>query len=281
MDFPKMKNHFIICGWKDHIQDILLDILSMSETISASNIIMISNIPTEKIEELKETKNLKGIRFVRGDYFSENTLRRANVTEAKKVIILADSYESSAPSEVDSKTVMTVLTIKAIAKDVYTCVELLDKKYENYLKQAMCDEIIYTRDFGRRMIAGSTALNGISHILYELLSQEREQSRLVTCEIPKEFLGKPYKEYRTAYEAFKDTILIGILENTGSPNAMKIEALREAQKTSDVSRLVNNLQRVKQLEVNRPMLVPPDDYIIQRYSRAILLERGESNGQGK
>ena len=68
-------------------------------------------------------------------------------------------------------------------------------------------------------------------------------------------------------------VLLGILENTGSPNRIKIEALRAAQKTSDVSKLVNNLQKVKGLEINKPVLIPEDEYMLQRYAKAIILEK--------
>ncbi len=272
MDFPKMNNHFIICGWKDHMKDILLDILAVSEDITSERIIIISNVDSDRIEELKEVKELKGINFVRGDYFSESSLLRANVKEAKKVLILSDTFESAAASEVDSKTVMTVLTIKAMAKDVYTTAELLDKKYENYLKQALCDEIMFSRDFSRRMIATTTAINGMSHIVYSMLSSETD-SKLNTFGIPDEYMGKTYGEYKTSFSLRGNLVLIGVLENTGSPHRVKIEALREAQKTSDVSQLVNNLQKVKGLETNRPVLVPSDDYVLQKHSKAIVLER--------
>ena len=275
MDFPKMKDHIIICGWKDHMKDILLDILSVTEDVTADMIIIISNVDADKFEELKETRDLKGLNYVRGDYFSESALRRANVRFARKVLILSDTFESAAVSEVDSKTVMTVLTIKAMAKEVYTAAELLDKKYESYLKQAMCDEIIYSRDFSRRMLASTTVTNGMSHIMFSLLSSDEGDSRLSTVGIPEEYQGKTYGDYKEAFGAFKNSLLIGILENTGSPHRVKIEALREAQKTSDVSMLVNNLQKVKGLEVNRPFLVPPDDYVLKRHSRAIILERTE------
>ncbi|MEW5816920.1 MAG: NAD-binding protein, partial [Spirochaetota bacterium] len=228
-----------------------------------------------KIEELKESRELKSLHFVRGDYFSESALVRANVRYARKVIILADTFESAAASEVDSKAVMTVLTIKAIARDVYTCVELLDKKFENYLKQAMCDEIIFSRDFTRRMLANATVTSGMSHIIYEFLSKEESSSKLSTCDIPDGFIGKPFSDYKTSFSVVDKLILIGILENTGSPNQIKIEALREAQKTSDVSRLVINLQKVKGLEINKPVLVPKDSYIIQKHSKAIVLERND------
>lgn len=272
MDFPKMKDHYIICGWKDHMKEILHEILSVSEDISPENIIIISNVVVDKVEDLKEDKVLKGINFVRGDYFSESALERANVKSAKKVIVLADTFESAAISEVDSKTVMTVLTVKAISKDIYTCVELLDKKYENYLKQAQCDEILFASDLSRRMLANATATSGMSHIIFDLLSNE-DSTRLTTLGIPVEYVGKSFGEYRNAFSGFHDMILLGVLENTGSPNRIKIEALREAQKTSDVSKLVNNLQKVKGLEINKPILVPSDDYILQRYTRAIVLEK--------
>jgi len=273
MDFPRLKDHFIICGWKEHMNEILLDILTVSGDITSDKLVIVSNISSEKIEELKEHPQLKGLRFVRGDYFSEATLTRANVQKAQKVLILADSFESHAASEVDSKTVMTVLTIKAMSRDIYTCAELLDRKYHPYLKQAACDEVLFSRDFGRRMLATASVTNGMSHIVYELLAPDTSSSKLYTTDIPNQFFNKTFQELKSHMEKDSHKIVLGILENTGSPHAMKLEALRDAQKTSDVSRLVNNLQDVKGLEVNKPVLLPSAEYVIPRHCRAIVLER--------
>ncbi len=273
MDLSTMKKHYIICGWKDNMRDILSDMIRFSGFISSDDIVIISNVDSDKIEELKESKELRELHFVRGDYFSESVLKRASVQSAEKVIILADALESKAPSEVDSKTVMTVLTVKALSKDVYVCAELLDKKYEAYLKQSMCDEIIYVRDFTRYMLANTTANSGISHILFELVSRETNTYKLITIEVPPEFVNGKYCTYKATFEKSDNRLLLGILENTGSANRMKIEALREAQKTSDVSHLISNLQKVKTMEINKPVLLPDNDYIIPNYSRAIVLER--------
>jgi len=120
MDFKKLKNHVIVCGWKDNMKDILLDIINLSDGIASEDIVIISNVEPDKVESLKESSELQSLRFVRGDYFSDATLKRAAVESAKKVLVLADSLESHAPSEVDSKTVMTVLAVKAMARDSYT-----------------------------------------------------------------------------------------------------------------------------------------------------------------
>ena len=276
MEFSKLTGHFVLCGWKNHMKDILLDILNATEDLISEKIVIISNIESEKIEELKEVKELSGIRFVRGDYFSEGVLKRANIKDAKKILILADTFESGAVSEVDSKTVITVLTAKSMAKDVYTCAELLDRKFAAYLKSAMCDEILFSRDFSRSMIANATATNGMSHIIEQLLSKKGGQSKISTCAIPSEFIGKEFSIYKSAFGGFRNMLLLGVLENTGSPNKIKIEALRNAQKTSDISQLVTNLQHVKELEVNKPVFIPDDDYMIRDHSMAIILEKKET-----
>ena len=273
MEYRKIRDHFVICGWKDQMKEILLEILSLAEELDSDRIVLVSMVDPSRVEELREEPELKALKFVRGDFFSESVLMRANVREARKVLILADALESAAATEVDSRTVMAVLAIKSISRDIYVCAELLDRKYESYLKQAMCDEIFFSRDFTKRILARTTASSGMTHILYQLISAQDGGGTLKTVEIPQQFVNKPYADYRATFTQDGTSMLLGILENTGSPNWLKIEAIREAQKTSDVSRLVSNLQKVKTLEANRPVILPSSDYVIQQHSRAIVLER--------
>ncbi len=272
MDFSRKKDHIIICGWKEQMEDILYDIINMGQDMSSSKLVLISNVEADRVSALKETDGLKGLVFVRGDYFSEPALKRANLKRARKAIVLADTFENKTQTETDSKTVMTVFTIKSIAKDVYTCAELLDIKYENYLKHAKCDEIIFPNEFNRKILASATLINGMSNIIFEMLSNSNRTTRLLTEKIPDRYIGKKYRDFRYSFDTRGNRVLIGILENTGSPHHLKIEALREAQKTSDVSMLVENFKSVKDLQVNRPMFVPDDEYLISGHSMAIILE---------
>ena len=273
MDFPKLTGHIVICGWKGNMGDIIRDILNLSDQAQADKIVIVSNIDTEKMEALKELPELKKVKYVRGDYFSEDTLTRANIQQASKVIVLADTHESNGSSEADSKTVMTVLTIKAMARDLYVCAELIDRKYEPYLRNAMCNEILFPRDLNRQMLAGTTVTNGLANILNNLISNIESDTHISTTAIPAEFIGKRFDSFRGSFQGSSARMLIGILENTGSPNMVKMEAVREAQKTPDISKLVTNLQLVKDLSINKPVFIPADDYIIQKHSRAIVIER--------
>jgi len=169
--------------------------------------------------------------------------------------------------------VLTVLTVKSIAREVYVVAELLDKKFENYLHYVHCDEILFSKDVTRRMLANTSVVNGFSHILYELLNQDKEGCHIHTMPIPQEFVDKSFGEYRDYLRVEKQSsdVILGLLENTGNPSRLKIESLREAQKTSDISTLVGNLRHVKELSVNKPILSPHSSYVIQHATQAILL----------
>ena len=227
MDFKGLRDHLIICGWREDMKEILQDVLRASDDLDADHLVIISNVESEKVEALQNEEELHGLKFVRGDYYSEPGLQRANVREARKVVIIADALESSAVSEVDSKTVMAVLTAKSLARDVYVTAEILDRKYESYLKHVQCDEILFSRDFARQMLASSSATNGLSHVVQDLLGQGESGSRLQTFDIPLTFVNGPYSEFRKSLaDNCTNRLLLGVLVNTGSPNAMKMEALR-------------------------------------------------------
>ena len=231
------------------MKEILLYIIEESSVIHSSDILLLNNADTEQIELLREDDKLAEIKFVRGEFFAPTHLKRANISEAEKVIVLADSLQETSFSEIDSKTIMTVMTIKSISRDTYVCAELLDKKYEQNLKQASCDEILLSREMAKNIIANATMSQGMSHILNELLSGAN--TFLKTMEIPSKFIGQEYVEFLK--EVGKTgLVVLGVLENAVPVNIMKMEALREAQKTTDISRLVQNLQDVKEMSVNNP-----------------------------
>lgn len=272
MEYPKLKNHLVICGWSNRMKEILAFIIEESDELHARDIVILNNADPEMIEVLREDKLLTDIKFVRGEFFAPVHLKRANISDARKVIVLADSLIKTSFAEIDSKTIMTVMTIKSISRDTYVCAELLDKKYEGNLKQASCDEILLSREMAKNIIASATISQGMSHIIYELL--KGTDTLLKTMNIPDKFFGKPYGDFLKDVE-IGGLVVMGVLENAVPVNTMKMEALREAQKTTDISRLVQNLQDVKVMSVNNPYFAPSPDYIIKKHSLAIVIMREE------
>ena len=271
-----MDDHFIICGWKKHMAQILTTMLSSSQFFKPKDIVVIANIDPEHFEDMKmQNPFLSDVRFVRGDYYNEVMLNKANVKAAKQIFILADeSDDKSSLSEIDSKTVMAAMTIYAMNREIRICAELLDMKYERYLVGAHVDEIIYTNEYSRLILAISSDSAGISRVVNDILDMKTE-ARISTCPFPEDFVGKTFYELRVYFNENRGANLIGLVENVGSLFRHKKEALREAQKTADISQLVDNLKKVKSIVSNHPNIHPDDDYIVPKHSLAVLIQRNQ------
>jgi len=272
----RKKGHFIVCGWKSELETILENILRVNPNLKPSDIVLVNDANPEEIDHIRSLPKFKYIKYIKGDYIDEKVLQRANVKGARTALVLADSSRKFSVQEVDSRTVMTVITIDSMNKDIYTCAEIIDEKYEKYLQFANCDEIILTRELGRILISNAANASGISHIANHLLRPEI--GGLSTQKIPQQFFGKSFGDLRSHFSDTGGDIVIGLLENTGKIYYRKKEALSDAQKTADISKLVENLQRVKTIIPNSPVLNPGDDYIVKRNSKAIVVARREMNG---
>jgi voltage-gated potassium channel len=265
----KKKGHFIICGWKPELETVLEKILTIDPSLKPSDLVLVNDADPQEVDHIRSIPSFKTVKYIKGDYIDEKVLQRANVRDAKTVLILADSSKDFSLQEVDSRTVMTAITVDNMNKDVYTCAELVDEKFVKYLKLANCDEIILTREYSRELLANAASASGISHIAAELLNPMKKG--LVTVDFQASFVGKPFKDLQEHYKSGNGDIVIGLLENTGNIYNRKKEALADAQKTPDISKLVENLQSVKRIFPNNPVLNPGDDYVIKTNSKAIIV----------
>jgi voltage-gated potassium channel len=265
----KIKNHYVICGWKKDMAMVLSNIAKRKEDFAGYDVVLVCMAESEQIENLKSNILFANIHYVYGDHIDEHVLNRANIRFAKKVLVLADELGKSG-QDADSRTVMSVMSIKAISKSVYVCAEIIDQKYERYLRLSGCDEVILTNNYSKNIIADVFAKSGLAHVIGELIDVSTPVS-LTTDEIPLHFINKPYSEL-VEYFANKNKILIGLLENTGNFYDRKRLALQEAQKTPDISKLVDNLRIVKTMIPNYPVLNPDKNYLIKNFSKAVLIE---------
>jgi len=274
MDLSNYQGHHVICGWKQAMDKLLDEIVFANPKINLKRIIIIANIEPDVIELFhQQFPAYQDISILRGEHYNENLLRKANIAAASEVFILADeSSDSVSATEADSKTVMTAMTIRTISRDVHICAELLDAKFESYLKSAHVGDIIYTREYSKVLIASGFSQMGIAKVVNDLLNTHTE-AFFATERIPESFIGKPYGELREYFRKERKDNLIGIIENVGSFFERKQDALREAQKTADVSKLIENLKKAKRLENNLPNLNPEDSFVVPDHSMAVLISR--------
>ena len=272
-----MNGHFIICGWRPGFEKILKTVLKANPDISTDMIVLINEAP-EQMQLLKSHDSYKDISYVAGDFTDESTLKRACIKEAERILVISDKSKDYSELEVDSRTVLAVLTIENLNPGLYVVAELMSPKFEKHLKMAHCDEIILTQDYEQALLATASSGQGYSHVISTLISSNDADSGILIGDIPAEFVGKTYGELKT-YEADKRDqhgLLIGVLLNSGNFHHRRTEALREAQKNPDISKIIDNLQKVKQLKSNEPVLAPASTFVIPRHSKAIYV-RGKAN----
>jgi Trk K+ transport system NAD-binding subunit len=257
--------------------DDLLDALLADSDIGAGNVVVVADIDAERAEELMADRDLSGIRVVRGPHYAEKTLRLAAADKASAVLLLADeSKPGSSDFEVDSRTVMAALVLAKHVRNAHVVAELLDVSHEPFLRNArIVDEIIYPRQYGGHLLR--LAMDGIGLVnTFNSLVQGQGAEQIATCRIPAALIGRSYAELRAEIATARPgALVIGIVEHTGKHAERKAEALREAQRTPDVGRLVENLKAVKSLIANQPRLNPPDDLQINPNTLAIVIERKE------
>jgi voltage-gated potassium channel len=161
-----------------------------------------------------------------------------------------------------------VMNVESLAPEVYTCAEVLGRTFVEQLKVAHCDEIVLSRGHARAMLLSASAATGMSPLVERLLAPE---SGLATVPVPDAFVGRTFGELADHLRREGGRLAIGLIENTGHALAIKREALRAAQKTEDVSQLLDNLRAVRELVPNHPVLNPPPDYPLPRHALAVVI----------
>lgn len=268
MPLKNLKGHFLLCGWRSGFEKILDNIINTNPEITPDLIVLINDAPSEKIENLLDLERFKEIHYVSGDFADENVLKRANIQTAERALIISDHSKEYSDLEIDSRTVLAVISMSNINPGMYIVAELIDSKFEKHLRMAHCDEIILTTDYEHNLLASASGGMGYSNVMRALISDDADSGILIE-DIPSQFFGKSYSEYRKSLSYPK--ILIGLLLNTGNFHQRRKDALREAQRNPDIKTVVGNLNKVKTLKSNQPVLTPPDDYIIMRNTKAIFV----------
>jgi voltage-gated potassium channel len=283
VDSDTLKDHFIICGWKDEMADFLLHFLDGNPNIKAGQVVLVTHAPDSELDRIHEIDRLKEIRVIHGEHYLEVNLVRAAPERALKVLILADStpgLDGSIPTitEADARTIMTAMALNNIARGVPVVAELIDGSMDRYLRMAHVNEIIHSREQSRLLLALSSGGVGIINVFQNLLSP-KSTSFMATKKIPPGFAGKKYSDLQRDFiDQGRSETLVGVLENSGNAFAAKEAALKRAQQTPNIAELVQNLQSVKALKFNNPVLNPSPDYLLQENTMLIVIEERGVHG---
>jgi hypothetical protein len=283
VDTAKLKNHFVICGWNEDMSELLTHMLDFNPELTSEDIVVIANVPLTHVESLHADERLSELQVIIGDHFTEMNLKRAAPERARKILILADRThgvggQPPTPTEVDARTIMAAMTISNLARGTLVAAEILDPKMDHYLKLANVSEIIYSSEYSRLLLGNASSGTGIANIIFDLLDS-KAGAHITSVPIPDTLHGSTYELAKAQLEKTNpDWLVVGLLENSGNSHSIREIALRRAQQTPDVAKLVANLKSVKELRCNQPVFHPAPDHEISEATMAIVIEKREMEG---
>lgn len=277
----ELEDHFIICGWKDEMPNLLQHIFNSHNELDINDVVIIAPLPQSILEEFREDTKFGQVPIIIGNHFQRDVLRKARPDKAQKILILADRTPNeigNVPTiqEADARTIMAANAISKICGHSLITAEIIDGSLAEHLRMAGVSDIIFSRDYSRLLLGKASVGAGISNVIYDLLNP-LSGTNIRTKDIPREVLGKTYGDLSKFEQKHASRYqLIGVIRNSGNPYHLKDRAIREAQKTSDVSVLISNLRQVKDIAWNQPVFNPPPDTPIDEGMVAIIIEQTPS-----
>ncbi|MCC8140342.1 MAG: NAD-binding protein [Lachnospiraceae bacterium] len=265
-----MKNHIIICGWKNNLKALLEDIVRKNHGVGFQDLVLVNSRDEDDMSALLEDEDLRGIKYVRGDFSEEQVLQKANAARASNALILGDDHDRLSPELVDSRVFAAMLALKGMNPKIHICAQVQTKKYKHYLETNHCDEVIYTEEYTRYILSTATSGSGMARVLSALFDNGDGISVQV-FPIENRWVGKTYREIADYYKEHGHIMAMGVLDNMGGERELKHAVLADAQKSTDYSKIVSRLQEIKTLERNKPVLNPPDDLVITARMGLIVL----------
>lgn len=192
--------HIIICNFVNLDRTLKL-IMELNRDLSTqeNEIVVIDDVIPELPAELLE----QNVHFVHGDASRTNVLMKANVSEAKSVLIQADP---NSPAESDNRNLKIVLTVESISPTIKTVVECLDPENQVYFKRAHCDATVCISSLAGQMMVQELQDPGVSDIVAELTSNTHGKQFYVVKTAGAE---RSYETLCSEYES-SETKIIGI-----------------------------------------------------------------------
>ncbi|MBI3969643.1 MAG: NAD-binding protein [Chloroflexi bacterium] len=200
------QDHTVICGWNDRAEDVIAGLIAATPN-GRPSIVLVNELPEERLTELKYKYRRMNLRFVRGDPTNEQTLDRAGVARSASVIVLADTV--GAPGGEDLRTTVVVLTVEKINPDIKTTAELMEAANEADVRRVGVDDVVMAgQDAGFFLSAGATA-PGLGTAAREMLRASGEVE-IRRVEFPRLLRGRSYREAFAWYRR-QDILLLGVI----------------------------------------------------------------------
>lgn len=184
------KGHYVIIGWSNKASHAIDEIMEIDKS---AKFVLIDVLKKSPVEDDK-------VIFVQGDPTEKLILEKANIRDAKSVLIFTKMNEND-PISADGKSLIIVSSIegyaKEIKKEIYTIVEIIKEKHIPTFKHANVDEFILSEEALSDLMAKSAVHKGSGKLLMKLINSKTNANVWKVNKKPH------WKTYNDAFEELK------------------------------------------------------------------------------
>ncbi|WP_347549223.1 potassium channel family protein [Pseudalkalibacillus hwajinpoensis] len=176
-------NHIVIIGWSQKASYAVSEIMDSEKC----EIVIIDKLPKAPILE-------EHIHYIQGDAAEEAVLRKADIMNAKAVLVFSDDSIYDALLA-DGKSLIIASSIERLSAEIHTTVEVMKEEHIKNFRHVQVDEFVLSHEAISRMAVRSAFTKGISGVYSQLLSRSYGDN---LYEIP---VHQNWTTYREAFNA--------------------------------------------------------------------------------
>ena len=167
------RNHIVICGWNATAREAIEELRSDDYK---RRLVLIDDSDRNPAEGK--------VYFVRGDPTDTKDLQRADIEDAEAALV----FPTSAASEADMRSILTVMAIESVAPHVRTVAEVNNPRMVEHFLQAHADEVLVTPLLASHLLARAALYPGLSDLVTDMVSGG-EGSELYRVFLPDDYAG--------------------------------------------------------------------------------------------
>lgn len=185
------QDHIVVAGWNPGAEHLIETLENLAT--EKLEVVLINTLDPAMIQELLNRFKRLNVKFVKGDSTHESVLKRANIREARAVIILPEMSMAATAQMIDQRTILATMAIREKSPSMRIYAYALERDSISHLRRAGANQVVVRDAFSGFLLASHVLAPGIPDVVGELLNPKGRGS-LERFEIPTEFVGKTASE---------------------------------------------------------------------------------------
>lgn len=230
-------DHFVICGWNAHGEEVVREILEGREPGGPEREVVILDAaeknPLRDVRELTDR-----VKYISGSPREKRDLERANVPHARAVIVLAEDHglavDKRVEMQTDAITLLTALKVRGLRSSndhPYITAEVLGSEAVSHFEENRIAYVTHAAILPA-LLARDASEGGVFEAVRELVSVRGMD--LYVDPVPSRLVGVGFAEALAAVKAEFDATLLGVVSADDGRAALNPRADRLIEATDRV-----------------------------------------------